>query len=80
MKKDDIQELQISRFNYHLPDHKIAKYPLSQRDRSKLLQYRDGLLSSFTFNELPTLLPEESLLLFNNTRVIHARLLFQKET
>jgi len=80
MKKDQIGSLQISRFNYHLPDDKIAKYPLSQRDGSKLLQYSDGLLFSYTFSELPTLLPEESLLLFNNTRVIHARLLFQKET
>lgn len=80
MKKDDIGELQISRFNYHLPDDKIAKYPLSQRDSSKLLQYRDGALSSCRFNELPALLPEESLLLFNNTRVIHARLLFHKVT
>ena len=80
MKKDDIGKLRISRFNYHLPDEKIAKHPLSQRDRSKLLQYRDGVLSSCTFNELPALLPEESLLLFNNTRVIHARLQFHKET
>ena len=80
MKKDDIGALQISRFNYHLPDEKIAKYPLPQRDSSKLLHYYDAQLSSCVFNDLPALLPRESLLLFNNTRVIHARLLFSKET
>ncbi len=80
MKKDDIGALRISRFNYHLPDEKIAKYPLPQRDNSKLLHYHDAQLTSFMFNDLPDLLPHESLLLFNNTRVIHARLLFRKET
>jgi S-adenosylmethionine:tRNA ribosyltransferase-isomerase len=80
MKKYQIGELQISHFNYDLPDDKIARYPLSQRDTSKLLLYRNAQLSSCTFNELPALLPQESLLLFNNTRVIHARLLFYKET
>jgi S-adenosylmethionine:tRNA ribosyltransferase-isomerase len=80
MKKNHIGELAISRFNYNLPDAKIAKYPLPQRDMSKLLQYHDGQIASYTFTDLPALLPEESLLLFNNTRVIHARLLFQKDT
>lgn len=80
MKKDDIRQLQMSRFNYPLPEEKIAKYPLYQRDMSKLLQYNDAQISSYTFMELPALLPGESLLLFNNTRVIHARLLFYKQT
>jgi len=80
MKKDDIRQLQISQFNYTLPDEKIAKYPLPQRDMSKLLRYNDAQISSYTFTELPSLLPGESLLLFNNTRVIHARLLFYKQT
>ena len=47
MKKDDIGALRISRFNYHLPDEKIAKYPLPQRDNSKLLHYHDAQLTSF---------------------------------
>ena len=80
MKKDDIRQLQISRFNYILPDEKIAKYPLLQRDGSRLLLYNGGEISDTRFRELPGLLPRESLLLFNNTRVIHARLLFQRET
>lgn len=80
MKKDDIRQLQISRYNYILPDEKIAKYPLLQRDASRLLLYDGGEISATLFRELPELLPRESLLLFNNTRVIHARLLFRRET
>jgi len=63
MKKDNIRQLQISRFNYPLPEEKIAKYPLPQRDMSKLLLYNDAQISSYTFTDLPTLLPRESLLL-----------------
>lgn len=80
MQKEKICQLQISQYNYHLPDDRIAKYPLQQRDASKLLLYNGSQISTFRFGELPELLPEGSLLLFNNTRVIHARLLFQKET
>ncbi len=80
MQKEKIRQLQISQYNYHLPDDRIAKYPLQQRDASKLLLYNDPQISTFRFGELPELLPEGSLLLFNDTRVIHARLLFQKET
>lgn len=80
MQKQNIGKLPISRYNYHLPDDRIAKYPLQQRDTSKLLVYGDSGIATFRFNELPELLPEGSLLLFNNTRVIHARLLFRKET
>ncbi len=80
MKKDKIQQLQISRFNYTLPDEKIAKYPLEHRDASKLLLYRGSRITSLPFADLPGQLPDNSLLLFNNTRVIHARLLFRKET
>lgn len=78
--KDNIRQWQISRFNYPLPEEKIAKYPLPQRDMSKLLHYKDAQISSYTFRELPSLLPGDSLLLFNNTRVIHARLLFHRKT
>lgn len=80
MKKDKIQQLQISHFNYTLPDEKIAKYPLEHRDASKLLLYRGSRITSLPFADLPGQLPDNSLLLFNNTRVIHARLLFRKET
>lgn len=80
MEIEKTRQLQISQYNYHLPDDRIAKYPLQQRDASKLLLYSGLQISTFRFSELPELLPEGSLLLFNNTRVIHARLLFQKET
>lgn len=78
MQKDDMRQIQIARFNYELPDEKIAKYPLAQRDASRLLHYSQSQLSTFVFGELPALLPENSLLLFNNTKVIHARLLFRR--
>ncbi|MDD2327537.1 MAG: S-adenosylmethionine:tRNA ribosyltransferase-isomerase [bacterium] len=78
MKKEEIVHLPMSRFHYDLPDEKIARYPLPQRDASRLLLYGEGEIGSATFGDLPDLLPEDSLLLFNNTRVIHARLLFRK--
>lgn len=80
MQKEFIEQQQISQYNYSLPDERIAKYPLQQRDASKLLVYDGQKIGTARFTELPQLLPEGSLLLFNNTRVIHARLLFQKET
>ncbi|MCG8699108.1 MAG: S-adenosylmethionine:tRNA ribosyltransferase-isomerase [Bacteroidales bacterium] len=72
--------LNINDFDYELPEERIAKYPLAQRDNSKLLVYRDAKTSQKVFHELPTVLPGNSLLVFNNTKVIHARLPFQKET
>ena len=78
MKKEDIGALQITQFNYILPDERLLKYPLPQRNSSKLLQYHNAAITAYQFNELPALLPQESLLLFNNTRVIHARLLFRR--
>lgn len=80
MKKKEIETIRIEDFNYELPEERIAKYPLPQRDTSKLLYYTNGTISSSSFNRLPSLIPEGSLLLFNNTRVIHARLRFQKST
>lgn len=73
-------QLAISDFNYPLTDEKIAKYPLAQRDQSKLLVWKAQQISDHRFYDLPDLLPAGSLLLFNNTRVIRARLLFEKET
>ncbi|MES2780470.1 MAG: S-adenosylmethionine:tRNA ribosyltransferase-isomerase [Bacteroidota bacterium] len=74
------KDIRIQDYSYELPDEKIAKFPLSERDASKLLQYKDGLISDHSFREISTLLPTDSLILFNNTKVIHARLLFQRET
>lgn len=74
------KEIQIVDYDYPLPDERIAKYPLPQRDASKLLVYNRGKISEAVFRQLPDVLPENSLLVFNNTRVIRARLLFRKAT
>ncbi len=74
------QNIRIEDFNYPLPDERIAKFPLPQRDNSKLLIYRGGALEERRFHDLPEVLPPDSLLVFNNTRVIQARLHFRKET
>lgn len=66
--------------NYELPDDRIAKYPLAERDASKLLVWKNGGIQDSTFRSLPDFLPEGSLLVFNNTKVIRARLPFQKKT
>lgn len=76
----DPKKLAIKDFMYELPEERIAKYPLPERDHSKLLQYKGGSLSDHVFTDLPDLLPEQSLLVFNNTKVVQARLIFQKET
>ena len=75
-----IRQININEFDYPLPDERIAKFPLQERDRSKLLFYRNGEIIESIFNQLPDLLPEKSLIVFNDTRVIRARLLFTKET
>ncbi len=67
-----------SDFEYPLPDHRIATHPLEQRDASKLLQFKNGVISDHTFRDLPALLPSGSQLIFNNTRVVRARLHFVK--
>lgn len=74
------QNIHIDAYDYDLPDNRIAKYPLAERDSSKLLIYQDGNISDHTFRSLPEHLPTESLLVFNNTKVIQARLHFQKTT
>lgn len=70
----------IDDYDYALPDERIAKYPLKERDQSKLLVYRDGEISEDIFLNAVSHLPEHALLVYNNTKVIHARLLFQKST
>ena len=74
------QHIHIDDYTYPLPDDRIARYPLPQRDRSKLLVYRGGQIGETVFNRLPDELPSDALLVFNNTRVIRARLLFHKTT
>ena len=78
--KEDPRHIRISEFNYPLPDERIAKFPLSVRDQSKLLLYRHGEVSEDRFASLPEYLPSGSLMIFNNTKVIQARLHFRKET
>ena len=76
----DPKHIRISDFNYNLPDERIAKFPIAQRDHSKLLVYRHGEISDDTFYHLPDYLPEGALMVFNNTKVIQARMHFRKET
>jgi S-adenosylmethionine:tRNA ribosyltransferase-isomerase len=71
-------EIHISDYNYPLPDERIALFPATSRDKSKLLVYKDGEISDAQFDAIGNYLPENSLLVLNNTRVIHARLLFEK--
>ncbi len=73
-------EIRIEDYNYNLTDVKIAKYPLECRDASKILIFRDNSISETKFSNLAELLPESSLLIFNNTKVVPARLIFRKET
>ena len=77
---EDTKHIKISDFNYPLPDERIAKFPISRRDQSKLLIYNKGTISQDVFYHLPNYLPSDTLLVFNNTRVIQARLHFRKVT
>jgi len=72
--------IKISDFTYDLPDERIAKYPLANRDESKLLVWEKGTIQEDIFKNAVKFLPENSLLVFNNTRVIHARMFFAKST
>jgi S-adenosylmethionine:tRNA ribosyltransferase-isomerase len=76
----NIQDIAIAEYDYPLPDERIAKYPLAQRDTSKLLIYNKGSISENVFSALPSYIPAESLMVFNNTKVIQARMRFRKET
>jgi S-adenosylmethionine:tRNA ribosyltransferase-isomerase len=76
----ETKHIRISDYSYVLPDERIAKFPLEQRDHSKLLIYRKGEVSEDLFYRLPEYLPQGALMVFNNTRVIQARMHFRKET
>jgi len=73
-------QISLEAYDYQLPDERIARFPLDQRDHAKLLHYRQGTIQDRVFYELPDLLPSDSQLFFNNTKVIPARLFFQKES
>ncbi len=78
--KENPKHIQIKEYNYSLTDDKIAKYPLSKRDHSKLLLYNRGEITQDHFYNLPNYLKTNELIVFNNTKVIQARLHFQKTT
>ncbi len=74
------KDISIAGFNYHLHEERIAAFPLEERDASKLLIYKDGNITEDVYKNITDHLPAGSLLIFNNTKVIQARILFQKPT
>ncbi len=76
----DYKDIKISDYTYHLPEDKIAKYPLEHRDSSLLLHYANGDIDTHHFIDLPSLLPADTLVVMNDTKVIQARLTFYRET
>ena len=77
---EKVRNLRIDDYNYPLPDERIAKHPLSQREQCKVLMYSNDSIEEHRFYEVPRLLPAGAMLIYNNTRVINARLRFSKET
>ena len=77
---DELKNIAIADYDYPLPDDRVARFPVDQRDHSKLLTLIGGTIGEHHFYEIPDLLPQNSLLVFNNTKVIHARLFFRKPT
>lgn len=75
-----IPDIRIEDFNYSLPDERIAKYPIERRDRSKLLVYKDGHCTDDIFCNLSGYLPEDSMMVFNDTKVVPARLFFRRDS
>ncbi len=73
-----IPDIHIKDYNYPLTDDRIAKYPLPERDGSKLLRYEDGKVDEYIFRDLPELLPPSSVMVFNDTKVVPARMHFQR--
>jgi S-adenosylmethionine:tRNA ribosyltransferase-isomerase len=74
------RDIRIADYTYSLPDERIAKFPLPDRDSSKLLLYKGGAISEDTYRNLASHIPAKSLVVFNDTKVVHARLLFTKDT
>ena len=77
---NSIPNIDLGNFIYELPDNRIAAFPLTQRDSSKLLVYGNNEIEHRIFKEIPDLIPENSLLVFNETKVIPARLILKKDT
>ena len=75
-----IPDIKIEDYTYVLPDERIAKYPLSERDSSKLLVYKDGACTETVFKNLPQQIPAGSMMVFNDTKVVPARLFFKRPT
>ncbi len=75
-----VKDISIADYSYDLPQENIAYYPLAERDASKLLLYRDGVISEAVYRDIGALLPEGALLVFNDTKVVEARIVFQKAT
>ena len=76
----NVQNINIAEYDYPLPDERIAKYPLAERDASKLLIFKDNQLSENHFRNIGNYLPPKSVLIFNETKVVRARLQFVKES
>ncbi|MFA5405221.1 MAG: S-adenosylmethionine:tRNA ribosyltransferase-isomerase [Ignavibacteria bacterium] len=76
----NFKNLKIADYLYHLPDEKIAQYPLAERDSSKLLIYKKNKIEESRFNHIDKYIPSDSLIIFNNTKVIPARLFFYKDS
>jgi S-adenosylmethionine:tRNA-ribosyltransferase-isomerase (queuine synthetase) len=74
-----VKDIKIQDYTYVLPDERIAKFPLQERDASKLLIYKKGDISESTYRQIAAHIPADSCIFFNNTKVIPARLLFQRE-
>jgi S-adenosylmethionine:tRNA ribosyltransferase-isomerase len=77
---EDPRHISMDSYDYQLPEERIAQFPVAQRDQSKLLVYKEGDIKTEVFANLANYLPQSSLMLFNETRVIHARLVFQKHS
>lgn len=80
METKETKHIRISDYNYPLPDERIAKYPVAERDHSKLLIYNKGVVGEDVFYNIPKYLPSNALMVFNNTKVIQARLHFRKDS
>lgn len=80
INENGIPEIRIEDYNYPLPDERIAKYPLEERDLSKLLQYKEGKISEYTFKDIAGLIPSDSFMVFNDTKVVPARLHFRRQS
>src|SRR5687768_8792420 len=76
----DPKKLSIQDYTYALPEERIARYPLPERDASKLLVYKKGVITEDVYTHIAVHIPSNSLLIFNDTKVVEARLLFQKPT